>query len=121
MTTLVQQLGGPTWALVLRALLAAFFTFLAIKNLTGDAAMAADFERWGYPSWFRTATALVQLAGGLALLIPQWVTPAALLLACVLLGAVATHLLNDPPLTALSPAICAALVGTVLWSQRGRG
>ncbi len=97
----------------LRILLAAFFSFLAVRNLAGDETMARDFARWGYPDWFRVATAVIQL-GGAALLLPTrgafW---GALVLAAVLLGAIATHLRHDPLATAVSPVVVLALVGAV--------
>jgi len=69
--------------LVLRILLALFFVAMAARNLSGDERMAADFERWGFPAWFRVATALLQLLGGV-LLVSSATAPfgAALLTRC---------------------------------------
>lgn len=109
------------WAVMgLRVLLAAFFVYVAARNLNGDEAMAADFERWGYAVWFRKLTAYLQLLGAVALLIPA---PGAafagsVLLACILVGATATHLLFDPPAAALSPLVFLVLVSVLLWAHR---
>ena len=105
---------GARWVvLVLRVLLAAFFLLMAGRNLLGDATMVADFQRWGYSDGFRTFTALIQIVGALALLLPWTSFYGAALLGGVLLGAIATHLRHDPPMTALSPATFLVLVGFV--------
>ncbi|MFG0317881.1 MAG: DoxX family protein [Planctomycetota bacterium JB042] len=97
--------GLLTTLLVLRVLVAAFFVFLAIKNLAGDAQMSADFRRWGYPDGFRVLTALLQVAGAALLLFTPIAFFGAALLACVLCGAVWTHFRHDPAATMLQPAI----------------
>jgi hypothetical protein len=102
--------------LVLRSALAAFFVFLAWKNLSGDAQMLADWQRWGYSDGFRRATAVAQLVGAV-LLIP---TPTCFfggaLLTGVLLGAIATHLLHDPLPASASPLVFLLLVvGSSAW------
>jgi hypothetical protein len=93
---------------VLRVLVAAFFVFLAGRNLSGDAQMAADFQRWGYADWFRTATALVQMLGALALLVPATRPLGALLLLGVLFGAIATHV--RPALSRMAEALATGAI-----------
>lgn len=109
----VGALAGSNLALGLtglRVLLAAYFCWLAYKGLSGDVAMAADFTRWGYPDWFRLAVAAAQLVGATALLVPNFRLAGVALLGVVLLGAIGTHVLHDPPLTALSPLVVMFLV-----------
>ncbi len=109
------------WAVLgLRILLAAFFVFVAVRNLKGDEAMAADFERWGYAGWFRQLTAWLQIAGAVALLLPVSGAPFAggMLLACILVGATVTHVRFDPPTAALSPLLFLALVSVILVACR---
>lgn len=93
-----------------RFAVAAFFLFMAWKNLSGDAQMAADFQRWGYTDSFRRLVGWVQVVGALALLAPQICFWGGLLLAGVLLGAVVTHLRHDPPATLVSPIVFLLLV-----------
>jgi uncharacterized membrane protein YphA (DoxX/SURF4 family) len=102
----------------LRWLLAAFFVLLAVKNLAGDETMARDFARWGFPDWFRVATAVAQAVGALLLLDGRVAFWGALVLAGVLVGAAVTHLLHDPPTAVVSPLV--VLVPTVLvgWALR---
>ena len=114
MQILTRNPDGSWMILALRLLLAVFFLFMAGKNLAGDQSMAADFSRWGYPSWFRVATACLQAVGALCLLIPALVLPGALLLGCILAGAAVTHLRFDPLQAAASPAVFLALVGCLI-------
>lgn len=114
----VPSRGVAVALLVLRLLLALFFAFMAGRNLSGDAALAADFARWGYADWFRQLTAWLQLAGAAALLFPPLVFAGALLLSGVLVGAIVTHLLHDPPATALSPLLFLALLLPLLVGSR---
>jgi hypothetical protein len=113
-----ESLGASRTVLVLRILLACFFVFLALKNLAGDARMAEDFRRWGYPDAFRIGVAVAQLAGAAALFVSPLVFPGALALALVLLGALATHLRHDPPLQAAPALVCLLLLVPILWAAR---
>jgi hypothetical protein len=110
------EAGSPRWLavalLVGRLSLVAFFLFMAARNLAGDVGMAADFRRWGYPDWFRVATALAQIAGALLLVDPRTVFFGSGILTGVLVGAICTHLRFDPAPTALSPAV---FLVPVLW------
>jgi hypothetical protein len=107
------QAGGRGLALactLLRVLLAAFFAYLAARNLSGDQRMADDFRRWGYADWFRGVTAILQVAGAAALLVPATRMAGALLLTGVLVGALATHLRHDPPASAVPAAVVLVLL-----------
>ncbi len=103
---------------VVRVLMAAFFLFMAWRNLSGDATLAADFERWGYPDWFRVTTGVLQAVGAIALIISPVSFLGALVLAGVLLGAITTHLVNDPPATALSALVFLVVAFGLLFAYR---
>jgi putative oxidoreductase len=102
--------------LALRLLLAAFFVFLAVKNLGGDVRMAEDFRRWGYSSEFRVLVAIAQLVGAAALLLPAFTFLGAALLGGLLIGAIVTHLRFDPPGHALAAVVSLILLLPLLWS-----
>lgn len=110
--------GVLTTLLVLRILVALFFVFLAVKNLTGDPQMTADFRRWGYPDAFRTFTAVVQIAGAVLLLVTPVAFFGSALLAGVLFGAVWTHFRHDPPATMLQPAVVLVPIVAFLLAYR---
>ena len=70
------------------------------------------FARWGYPPWFMLLTGVLEVAGGLALLIglrkPGLLRLAAAGLAVLMLGAITTHLrFAEWPMAAVAIAICA--------------
>lgn len=105
-------------ALLLRVALAAFFVLLAAKNLGGDAHMAHDFRRWGYSLAFQRLVALAQVAGAVVLVFPSVCFWGGLLLVVLMLGAIATHLVHDPPATALAPLVVGILVAVSVVSFR---
>jgi uncharacterized membrane protein YphA (DoxX/SURF4 family) len=111
--------GWQQWGLLsLRLLMAAFFLMVAAKNLAGDEAMAADFQRWGYADWFRKLTAGLQIAGGLALLLPLTTFAGGLLLSCVLVGAAMTHLRYDSLQEVMAPVGFLLFVGLIVIAHR---
>ncbi len=125
MITLLQPMTSPELSkgfamtsLAIRILVAAFFVFMAIKNLSGDAQMASDFARWGYPPWFGTLTAALQVLGAVLLLVPATTIAGAVLLAGILVGATVTHVLHDPPAAMASPLVVLTLVLVAVWPLR---
>ncbi len=113
-----QGLGASRALLALRLLLAAFFVFLAVKNLSGDLRMAEDFRRWGYSDGFRMLVGISQLVGAAALLVPGLTFLGAALLAGLLVGAIVTHLRFDPPAQALAAVVSLLLLLPLLWAYR---
>ena len=64
------------------------------------------FERWGYPMWFMTLTGVLEVAGGIAVLIPPLSALTSLALAGLMIGAVGTHVVNaEWPMMVLATAI----------------
>src|SRR5260370_19395696 len=56
---------------VLRILMAALFLFGSIMKLTGQPMMVEEFSTIGFGQWFRVVTGILELAGGVAVLIPS--------------------------------------------------
>ncbi len=111
--------GAGAWMLDgLRLVVAAFFLFMAWKNLSGDEQMAADFTRWGYSPGFRRFTGVLQIVGALALSVPSICFLGGLLLAGVLAGAIVTHALHDPPAALVSPVVFVLLVAVAVLRYR---
>jgi len=54
--------------------------------------LVQQFEHIGLGQWFRYLTGVLEVGGGIAILVPAFAPFAALLLGCVMIGAVATHL-----------------------------
>lgn len=74
-----------------------------------------EFQRYGYPQWFRVLTGSLEISAGIGLLVgllgqPELSVLGGLLLSGVMVGAVVTHLrIGDPPSKAAVPALVFAL------------
>ena len=58
---------------------------------TGNIFWARDFNRWGYPDWFRIVIGIAELTSTVFLLVPRFASYGASLFAAVVLGAIFTH------------------------------
>lgn len=56
------------WTSSLRWALAAFFVLGSIGNIFAPVTVIEDYQRWGYPSWFRYVTGLLELSAALMLM-----------------------------------------------------
>ena len=77
--------------------------------------MAENFERWGYPGWFLMFIGVVELLGGLGLLLPKTAGWAASGLVVVMLGAVWTHISHQEGAVAFVPVIFLVLLSVVAY------
>lgn len=73
------------WAL--RLLLGALFISASLMKLSGQPFMVAEFDMVGLGQWFRYFTGVLELVGGIAVLIPRSSVLGAILLLIVDLGA----------------------------------
>jgi uncharacterized membrane protein YphA (DoxX/SURF4 family) len=97
---------------------AAVFVFVAVLRLTGSSTTVQTFEQIGLGQWLRYVTGVVELAGGIGLLIPRLAGAAALGLVGVMIGATIVNLVVlTPAMTALTIAlgITSALIA---WARR---
>lgn len=84
-------------------------------KLAGQASQVEDFDRFGYPQWFRVLTGGLELTAALGLLTAIVLTDTfalagGLVGAAVLAGAVATHVrVGDPASKAAPAAVLLAL------------
>jgi putative oxidoreductase len=104
-----------TW--ILSGLVALAFVAASGAKLSGVAAMVEVFDKVGLGQWFRYVTGLLELAGGIGLLIPRYAFYAAALLATVMAGAIIAHLtvLGGSPAAAL---ILLALSGIIAYLRK---
>jgi putative oxidoreductase len=77
---------------VLRVLLGAAFLAAGGAKLAGVQAMVEIFDKVGIGQWFRIVTGLLEVSGGILLLIPRLTFYGAALLLTVCLGALTAHL-----------------------------
>jgi len=79
-------------AWILQILLAAVFLAAAGAKLAGVPMMVQVFDQIGVGQWFRIVTAIVELAGAIALLVPGLAGLGALWLGATMFFATLTHL-----------------------------
>jgi uncharacterized membrane protein YphA (DoxX/SURF4 family) len=77
---------------VLAILLGLEFLAAGALKLSGNPAMVDMFNVVGLGQWFRYFTGVLEIIGGVGILIPRLSRPAALLLAVIMLGAVIAQL-----------------------------
>ncbi len=115
------RLGGARnvglW--VLQVLTAAMFIMAGFGKLTGTPDMVALFDAVGVGQWFRSVTGVLEVGGGLMLLVPALAGVGGLLLAGVMAGAVLTHLfiIGGSP---VFPLVLMLVAATIAWARRDR-
>lgn len=103
----------------LKLLLAAAFLSAGGLKLLGHPMMVETFARIGTDQWFRYLTGMLEVIGGAGILFPALAPFAAVLLVCIMLGAVVTHLfvIGGSALPALVLLVIAAVIAIAGRSQ----
>jgi len=76
-------------------LLVAIFAPQGWSKFSDTSGWAMAFRHWGYPDWFRVTIGVVELLAVALLLLGRTAAVGALLIICVMLGGMATHLIFD--------------------------
>ena len=84
---------GDALLWTLRILLAMLFLYQGIDKFSDRRLWLRIFEEIGFGQWFRYFTGVVEVAGGLMLLIPKATLVAVGLLVCTMIGALLVHVL----------------------------
>ena len=119
--------GGSVVADAAQGLVGTVMTVSGAAKLAGVDDQVREFERYGYPQWFRVVTGGVEVVGGLGLLAGLRRTSLTLggggLVLGTMAGAVVTHLVRvrDPPRKAVPAALLFALTGLVVDRRRRLG
>jgi putative oxidoreductase len=106
---------------IVQIFLAISFLYFGASKLNPHAGFwIALFGKVGIGQWFRYFTGSLEVACGVLLLIPRAAAIAALLLACTMVGAAATHLfiLRDGYAT-FFPAFTLVLLVVLAWARGG--
>jgi len=94
-TTDVQR--APRWkpaALwTLKGLLAAAFLSAGGAKIFGVPMMVEIFQQIGLGQWFRYLTGVLEIVGAITILMPRLAAFRGVLVSCIMVGAIATHLL----------------------------
>lgn len=120
-TTTTRSRNWPRWKVItawtLQILAALAFLIAGNTKLVGMEMQVETFEKIGIGQWFRYLTGVVEILGALLILFPRTAFWGALLLACVMIGAIFTHLvlIGGSPLAAI---VLLVIVATVAWLRR---
>lgn len=82
---------GVTW--LLQLLLAVLMAGPGSQKFTGST-WERMFRVWGYPDGFYLVIGAIEVVGGIGLLVPKIASYSALMLAVVMAGAAATHIIH---------------------------
>jgi putative oxidoreductase len=103
----------------LQVLVALAFVAAGSGKLLGSADMIALFEAVGIGQWFRYVTGLLEVVGAVLLVVPGKTAFGAVLLACVMAGAVVAHL-TVLHTAATAPLVLLALTALIAWGRRSQ-
>jgi putative oxidoreductase len=105
------------WTLQVLAALA--FVAAGSGKLLASPDMIALFDAVGIGQWFRYITGSLEVLGALPLIVPGKTAFGAVLLACVMAGAVVAHLtvLHTAP---TAPVVLFALTALIAWGRRSQ-
>lgn len=79
----------------LSTLLALIFLASGLAKLASLEFELVAFERWGYPIWFMSLIGVVEVAGGVGLIIQRFSAAAGAALALMMIGAIGTHVMHS--------------------------
>lgn len=102
--------------------LAAAFIFAGISKLEGPSAIrwTERFVNWGYPANTRYAVGVLEILGGLGVLIPKWRAAAAVTLVGLMIGALGTHAVHAEFARLIPPLVLGGLA-CLVYSARPKG
>jgi putative oxidoreductase len=111
----------PIIVWTLSILLALAFLGAGFAKLTAQPMMVTEFQGFNYPLWFMTLTGVLEIIGAVSLLVPRAALAGAGLLACVLVGALFSHLTHDQAGMIGLPLGLLILVVAVGWLRASPG
>jgi putative oxidoreductase len=103
----------------LQVLMALAFVAAGSGKLLGSADMVALFDAVGIGQWFRYVTGSLEVLGALLLIVPGKTALGAVLLACVMAGAVVAHL-TVLHTAATAPLVLFAVTALIAWGRRSQ-
>lgn len=100
-------------------LLAVAFVFSGMSKLAGPSAMrwAERFAGWGYPDNAQYVVGVLEVLGGLGVLIPKWRRGAAAMLVALMIGALGTHAVNAEFPRLIPPLVLGGLALLMYWAR----
>jgi uncharacterized membrane protein YphA (DoxX/SURF4 family) len=96
-----------------------FIVASAVPKFYGDPYAVEIFTHIGVGQWFRYLVGALELAGGIGLMVPRLVGPAALGLMGLMIGAAYTQaVVLDAPVMVTTPAILFVVLAVIAWGRR---
>lgn len=96
-----------------------FVVASAAPKLFGEAYAVEIFAQIGAGDWFRYFVGIVELAGGIGLLVPRLTGLAATGLVALMIGAVYTQItVFDAPATTVTPIVLGVVCAVIAWARR---
>jgi len=110
---------APILLRMLEFVMGALFIYLGAAKLLGSPAAVRLFHNIGWGQWFRYVTGVIELTGGLLLIVPWLAGASALLLMTVMVVATGIELfvLHRPPVAATA---CLSAHGIIAWNRRAQ-
>ena len=108
---------AAVWACAI--LLAMAFVFAGITKLEGPSAMrwAERFARWGYPENAQYVIGVLEILGGVGVMLPAWRRAAAGILIALMIGALGTHAVQAEFPRLIPPLVLAGLAFLLFLSR----
>ena len=96
-----------------------FVVASAVPKLIGEPYAVEIFDQIGAGQWFRYLVGALELAGGIGLMVPRLVGPAAVGLMGLMIGAAYTQaVVLDAPVMVTTPAILFAVLAVIAYGRR---
>ena len=110
---------AAVWACAI--FLAVAFVFVGMSKLEGPSAMrwTERFVQWGYPANTQYVIGVLEILGGVGVLIPKWRRAAAATLIALMIGALATHAVHAEFPRLIPPLVLGGLAFLMCWTRPG--
>jgi uncharacterized membrane protein len=117
--TVITLPRAAVWACAI--FLAVAFVAVGISKLEGPSAMrwTERFVQWGYPANAQYVVGVLEILGGLGVLIPRWRRAAAATLVALMIGVLGTHAVNAEFPRLIPPLVLGGLA-FLMYSARPR-
>ena len=117
--TVVRFSRAAAWTCAI--VLAVAFVLAGTSKMAGPSAMrwAERFAHWGYPAGAQYVIGVLEILGGLGVLIPRMRRAASAILMAVMIGALCTHAVHGELPRLIPPLVLGGLAG-LLYSSRHR-
>ena len=115
---MVRLRSAAVWAGAL--FLAVAFVAVGLSKLAGTSAMrwSERFGQWGYTANAVYVVGVLEIVGGLGMLMPRWRRAASLILVVLMAGALCTHLVHAEFPRVIPPLVLGGAAFLMYWSQR---